>query len=373
MKFEFNGYIYDDNFVQKLDKNCEKVQAHDFKNYLHDAHYGKMSAIDCLREIRKESEGFKKIYKEKLFNLSEDELIKIVKDFYKQLSPTLSQRINSILDKENPNPYYKVQIITDSNDPRRKNSRVKTSDDNKYIDVQIGIDGTLEGIRVATHELSHAISGRNLKTIELIKQNNNKSLKDYYHSLNDPQRDCIGEIESHIIENLFMEYLLDNNIISNEDYKNFENKRHNYLLDNLDLICEEYQILDNVSCPITVDSFNHFVKKIKTPFIKTDKYKSLMNRCKFMAERKEENNTHNHYSKYRFRYIIGEIVSNLWFEQYSKSSKEQKQEMIKNFEAYLSKTDTSTLDSACHQLVGLGIGDTFEEYICSLQEKMFTI
>ena len=116
MKIKFNGYVYDDKFVKKLDKECKRVCAHDFKNYLHDATYGGVSVIDRLRELRKESEPFKRIDSEKVLNLSQDELLEIVKDFYKSLSPTLYQKVDSILDKNNPNSNYKVEIYTDATD-----------------------------------------------------------------------------------------------------------------------------------------------------------------------------------------------------------------------------------------------------------------
>lgn len=371
MNIKFNGYVYDDEFIKKLDKECERVQAHGFKDYLHNATYGGVSIIKRIREIREESESFKKIDKEKELKLSQDKLLQIVKDFYKTLSPTLFQKVDSILDKNNPNPDYKVEIIEDKSDPRFGKSRVGHSNRNTYLDVNIGLDNSVEGLRITAHELAHAMSAHHTKKVELSKQKDENQFKDLISCLGSYGVDSIGEIESHIIEYLFMEYLVDRGIISSDDFKNFEAKRHNSLLNNLDLIREEYYILSHLSCPITADSFEHFVKKINTPFVKTDRYKSLMNRSKFMAERKKEDNTLDHYSQYRFRYVIGEIISSLWFEQYTQANEQQKKKMIETFENFLSKTDSANLETACHELVGLGIGQTFEEYICYLQGKMF--
>ncbi len=371
MKFVYNGYVYDDEFVEKLNEKCKKVQAHGFKNYLHDAVYGGKSAINRLKEIRTECEDFLPIEQEKQLNLSQEKLLEIVKDFYRTLSPSLSQKVDSILNKENPNPDYKVEIIEDKNDKRFGRSFAEHSNRNSYIYIQISLDGTVEGLRVAAHELSHAMSSQHTKKTDLIKQNDENKFIDFINSLGKYDRDCIGEIESHIIEYLFMEYLVNRGIISNDDFKNFESIRHNTLLNNLDLIREEYDILSHVGCPITAKSFERFVKRLQSPFSKKERFKYVMNRSRFMAERNKEDNTHNAYSQYRFRYVIGEIVSTLWYDQYCQANKTEKQEMIKKLEDYLSKTDSITLSSACPELVGLGIGDTFKDYIYYLQSKSF--
>ncbi len=367
MKFVYNGYVYDDFFVQKLNEKCGQVQAHGFNDYLQNSRYGGISPIDQLRKIRKETEDFKKIDREKSLKLSQDEQLQVVKDFYKQLTPELSEKVNSILEKTNPD--YKVNIITDPLDKRRGKSCVGHSGNNTHLDVQIGLDGTVEGLRVAAHEMSHAMSGHQTRKVEIVKEQDENKFMDFIRSLGEYPRDCIGEIESHIIEYLFMEYLVDKEIILNDDFKNFEAIRHNSLLNNIDLIREEYDILSHVSCPITVDSFEHFVKKINTPIIKTNRYKSLMTRSKLMAERCPEDNTQDDYSQYRYRYVIGEIVSTLWYENYCQSSKEEKQEMINNFVEYLSQTDTLELDGACDKLIGLKIGEIFANYIAHVLEK----
>ncbi len=369
MNFKYGGYTYDDDFVRKLNEKCGEVKAHGFNDYLHNARYGGIAPIDHLRNIRKESDDFQRIDREKKLNLSQDELIQIIKDFYKQLNPRLYKKVETIFDKNNPD--YKVEIIPNPNDERFGRSFAGHSGNNTYIYVQISLDGSVEGLRIAAHEAGHAISAHHTKKAELCKQKDENEFKNLISYLGRYQVDSIGEIESHIIEYLFMEYLVDKGIISNDAFKNFEAIRHNSLLNNIDLISEEYDILSHVSCPITADSFEQFIKKINTPLIKTDRFKSVMNRSKFMAERCKKNNTHNAYSQYRYRYVIGEIISTLWYEQYSQSSKEQKQEMINNFEAYLSQTDTADLETACHQLVGLGIGQTFDDYIYHLQGKMF--
>lgn len=367
MKFVYNGYTYDDDFVKKLDKSCARVQAHGFNDYLQNARFGGISPIDRLREIRKESDGFQKHDKEKSLKFSQEEQLEIVKDFYKKLSPTLSQKVESIFDKNNPD--YKVNIITDPSDKRHGKSRVGHSGNNTYLDVQIGLDGTVEGLRVAAHETSHALSAHQTKKVEVVKEQDEHKLMDFIRSLGEYPRDCIGEIESHIIEYLFMEYLVDKGLISTDDFKNFETGRHNSFLHNIDLIREEYLILSNVSCPITNDSFEKFVKGMNTPLIKTNKFKSLMNRSKLMAERCPEYNTQDDYSQYRYRYVVGEIVSSLWYENYCQSSKEEKQEMIDKFVDYLSHTDTLELNGACNQLLGLKIGETFASYVSHIQAK----
>ena len=161
-----------------------------------------------------------------------------------------------------------------------------------------------------------------------------------------------------------MNYLINQDVITDDDYQIFKDKRNNSMLNNLKTIIEESYVLDNIKPPITLKKFEKFEKKIGG-IIKTKKYKTLMNRCMIMYQRDE----HSGYSQYDFRYIIGEIVSSLWFEQYSMMSSNKKHEKLRRFFAYLSQTHTLDLESACKQLVGLEIGNIFYSYINHFQEK----
>lgn len=80
--------------------------------------------------------------------------------------------------------------------------------------------------------------------IELIRSDTNQSEIDkYIQRKNNFDNDCIGEIESLIVEKLFIHYLHDMGLITEKDLCNFEKKQQATLLSEINLIQEEREIL----------------------------------------------------------------------------------------------------------------------------------
>ena len=359
MKIKFENFTFDENVINEIERKCFSVGAHDFNKYLHECKFGGKPIIKVLQDLKGKKEYEDIVSDEKDLHLSIDQQKSVVINFYKSLNNELGLKIEQILLEKDPR--YCVNIT--QNTSESCDGGVSTKNNSNLIHIDINLDSGVHGLRVLAHEMSHAVSACKTKSYDLINNGSKTAIEDYFRHLGKFSVDSIGEIESHITEFLFMDYLTNQRIITKDDYQNFEDRRNNSTINNLKTIIEESYILDNISPPITPDKFEKFEKKIGG-IIKTKKYKTLMNRSKFMFERDE----HSGYSQYDFRYVIGEVVSSNWFEKYSQSNEHQKREMINTFIDYLTKTDQFELQDASLLLLNSGIGKTIETYE-NIQEK----
>ena len=360
MKITYDNFTFDDKVIRTIEDKCFKVGAHNFNRYLHKCCFGGKPIIDVLKDIKHKKEYKRCDYTEQNLYLSIDEQKEIVINFYKSLSSELGKKAKLILNGEDNR--YCVNITQDTS--KDCSGNVSTENGSNLIHFNVNLDGGIHGLRIMAHEISHAISSFKTKSYEVINNGTENELKEYFSHLRRYDVDSIGEVESYIIESLFMNHLKKQDIISVRDLTNYENYRNYSIINNLNTILEESYIFDHIQPTINPEKFFKFVKKIGGIF-KSKNYNTIMHRFIRMYLRDD----HQEYSQYNFRYIIGEIISSLWFEQYSQASEQQKREMIKSFEKFLSITDTATLETACHDLVELSVGDTFKDYICHLEQK----
>lgn len=360
MKIKFENFTFDDNVIKVIEDKCFKVGAHDFNKYLHESKFSGKPLIDVIHELKLQKKYIKKIPNEKNLHLPIEKQKDIVIKFYKSLNAELGKRVENIFN--NTDLRYSINITQDLS--KDCGGGVSTRDGSNLIHLDANLDSGIHGLRVLAHEISHALSSLKTKAYDIMNNGSKKDLEDFFHHLGNFSVDSIGEIESHIVEFLFMDYLTNQKLISKEDYQNFEDRRNNSTLNNIKTIIEESYIFDNIQPPITPVKFEKFEKKIGG-IIKTKKYKKLMNRVINMYTRDE----HSGYSQYDFRYVIGEVVSSNWFEKYTISTPQQKQEMVNEFIKYLDHTHTMNLESSCADLLGLSPGKTFSSYISNIQPK----
>lgn len=361
---KINGINLDEKtanlYVKNLDKNCAIVDAHGFNSFINHKIDGK-SIMDNLKIIQSllEIEKLKNIK----FDKSYSEQINIVKEFYKTYFPSISETIDSIIDNKNPDYNVVLQL------GKSVHSSVGHSGFATKLNFVVGLDGSLEGMITLVHELSHAISAHHTETISQTKAINSKDLSnqekneliakfnEFCKHKSDFDIDCIGEIESHIVENLFVQYLLDKKIISQENYDTYFLSRKISLNNNLNLIFEENEIISNLPCPITYESVLKFIQNKHNEH--SSNFKNIINRLKIMSERDEKSGKH---SKYMYRYVVGEIVSSVWFDKYLTNLKNKK-EMLDKFISYLSNTDKLNINSASEFLINEDFMNCINDYI----------
>ncbi len=349
----FEGFTFDDKVVAEIDRKCAMVNAHDYNDYLHNSSFGGNSIIDTVKEIRASLSYIHDNLEEVDLDLSVEAQIKIVIEFFKSFDAELGKLVESLLTGKDKR--FEINISNCSGEP---SGNVATYNNSKNLHLNVKTDGTVHGLRILAHEVAHAISGFKTQSYAVLNSNNPNEEQNFFHHLGQYDVDSIGEIESHIIELLFMEYLLDKDMISQKDYQKFLSKRNNSTLNNCNTIIEESYILDNIPKPMTLTKINILALKMGG-LVKTKKYSTIMNRLIFMFQRQDNSG----YSEYDFRYIVGEVVSKKWLRAYDKSNHQEKEQMKRDFKNYLLSTHKQTLSSACQNLLNRGIGETFNSYI----------
>lgn len=350
MTIQYDNFIFNNDVINTITQHNVQFGSYEFNDNLHNFKINNKQIIELLKSLRNENiNTVSTLSQERKLNLTIKEQENIVIDFYTSINSIFGEQVYKIIN--NLDNRYVYNITTTQNTAGTMTYFRGTP---KKIDVEIKTDGSILGLRNFAHEIAHAIS-QSRKSLYTLS-NSNQSLQSMFTHLGQFDVDCIGEIESYIIEYLFMDYLVSKNIATQHDYDLFLNSRKISFNKCLDYIIDENYILDNLPKDSNMQDLKCFVQKIKSK--SSNLYDRLMKRLIFIYKRKNSLGL----SQYHFRYVIGEIVSSNWFEQYLKSNQQEKQEMTNQFISYLSKTDTVNLQDACQHLLNMEIDQTFETY-----------
>ena len=358
MPVKYKNFTFDNHVIDVINNKNSQVAAHEFNEYLHHAHFAGKSVIEVLKDLRFNSNEIIRLPKEKNLNLSLEEQEKVVIDFYTTLNAELGKKVEVIISKQDNRYIYNFT----SSRKCEGNTGFRGSS-TKKIHIDVISDGSVLGLRMLAHELAHGISAE--KTTAYNVTNNSGDVKSYFKRLGLFNVDSISEIETHIIEYLFMDYLLNCNIINQQDYNLFLQNRQNSFTKHLNTNIEESFVLDNLPRNFNMQDLEKFTNKLGKGIIKSKKYHKIMKRLIFDFNR----DPNKGYSQYDFRYVVGEIVSTNWYKQYLQSNTQEQQEMIKKFIDYLSKTDSLELSDACKLLLNTSIGDTVTNYQQNMQNS----
>ncbi len=355
--------------AQQLNTNCGEVDAHGYKDFLKKSTINGVPLIQIIKDLNANT-SYQDYEESRELGLSRAEQYKYVEEFFSKLNIKLGKEVSSILKGKNKK--YKYEIID------YKNSRAGHSGENEYIDIQVYLIDKLKNFVELPHELSHALSNHHTHFLTLV--NNLKKagktkdprkikeaetkLEDFKKNLGTNDVDCVGEIESHITELLFYRYLLKKGIITEDDFNNERVGRMNSFKSNLETVLEEYTCIKNLSCPITFESAMEFIKKLATN--NDVQSKKLLDRMYIMSKREVDQKTNKPknplLSKYRMRYIVGEMVSSVWFEKYEKSNSTERKEMKAKFVEFLSNTHKLNLEKSCEFLLDCPFEKVVEEF-----------
>ena len=351
--------------AEQLDKNCAKSNAHGYHKFLKETKLNNTSLIEFIRELQKLSAKNKYNESGKL-NLTEQQQFNLTIEFFKNLDEKLGALVESILSRKNKN--YKLKI-----DP---NGHAHAGHNNKddFIEIVVDLNGTLGGFVTLPHELAHAVSTHHTKLLDLVsniktaeqtrdKQQFEKAENEFNiftKSLGEYNKDCVGEIESHIVERLFYRFLLKNGVITDADYQNYRVEAMNSFNSNLNQVSEEYQVLSHLPCPITFDAAMEYAQKLLAK-----KSYNLLGRMHTMADPDPKHDAVK--SEYAMRYIVAEIVATEWMEIYEQCNKNERQQMKQQFVEYLSKTADFNVEDATQFLLNKSLVQTIEDFLSALQ------
>ena len=251
------------------------------------------------------------------------EMKEIILLAFLSIDERLYERILLMLE----NPKYKHNVFYKKSDRRYGDNSCGSS--KKRVEVNITFDNTARGLLTLAHEYIHAIGGRNVKRTK-------------------PREDCIGEIESLFIEKVLEDYFLKDGIISEDEYKLLHIERNNSFKNDLIFVLKNEKIMSLIQIPLTKEK----LKELKDELLQSEEGWNIF---KGIYEYPKEEHT----SSYRVRYIVGEIVASLLYEEY----KLDKKHTMNKFIEFLDNNEKYSLDETTRLLVGKNPFEVLENII----------
>lgn len=341
-------------YAQEFDLKCAKVNAHGFLKFLTETDSNNISLLDLIAQVE-DTIVFEPAKDDRDIELNEQNISNCINEFFSIYMPQKAEQVRQILNKTHP--YF---IDSDGGThvnfiPVKKgdthSSSVGHSGTHSFLDFNVYIHNSLDDLRTTAHELGHALSSHHQHLIKMLRSNVSTQEIDKY-TQKSFKKDCVGEIESYIIEQLFNRFLIKKGLYTKADLENYQKSQQASLLSEINLVREERYIIKGLSCPVSYESLDNLVNSLQ---------KNNQNR---LVERIKKMHDDDKCSSYMFRYIVGRIVADQWIRNFEKATDRQTQvEMLNNFQAYLDKTHKLDLDSACEDLLGQNFACVVEDYI----------
>jgi len=334
----------DEEIIKLFNISTNQYNSLNFNLFINQKIYKQHSIVDVLYYLQDcvKSSKIKKLNKRLTNSLN----INLALDFFEKLD--LKHLVEPIIYGLHP----MFETIIDKNS---FSSVGHKSNCNKMY-FKVGDTGTINGLINLVHECSHAINGFCANSQQLLMQENNvKNIygensneykaesKNYDNFLKDQSsfaKDCCKEIESSIIELLMLDFLEKRNTISPEDKNLYLNIRNYSLGNHIQLMITEDIIYSTI---IEIKRQNNSTNnnmsqyefnELKLRLQSKQHYNIVLDKVYDIALNVEKRN-HQKNSRYRFRYIVGEIFSTVWFDKYTKSNNKEKQQMINNYKSFL--------------------------------------
>ena len=315
---------------------------------------GKKRFIHILREIISQPNRYATIDNSQTITLQQAKTM--IVDFYRLFDIEIGNRVAHILNNEDN--HIRLNI---TEDPQAiPSGNVKHADMDTFITINCIFDNTIHGSTVLAHEIGHAISN-NISILAKLSakmaQTNKSSTytsysnhKDRLSSQKPLYRDAIGEVESHIFETLYYDYLLDKEVISNAFYDNLLSIRQNSLYNNILILLEDYQCIKNLRYPISMHNVNNRIHESKLPLGHIQDFLNRFEDNGFMFQ-------------HRIKYVIGELVTANWIDKYHATHTQRARSQMKHrLISFLNKSYAYDVDSACMQLLKQDFATITHEY-----------
>lgn len=351
-------FVVDDDFFNKFERKCANNHAHEFLNYIN---YNRQNTTyaNAIRQIGR-SVDFKLIPPPRKMNINKEIAGDLVCEFYAKYLPQKAEQVQQIINKTHPlfldktTNTYQIFIVEDATD---NHSNVGNQGKNTFLTLNCNITHDTNGPRVLAHEIAHAISKHHQYRIELVKKHaSNEEFIKYTSAM--LGKDCIGEIESHIVENLFNNFMLKKGLYTPEDIRQYNQEQQDSLLFETNLILEESDIIANLSGP-PVKKEN--LKNLQQTLIANNN-QTLLRRMYRMANEKQS-------SQFMFRYVVGRVVADAWMNKFNSANTQEQRQMLNNFNNYLDNTHELTLDAACKTLLDKDFVGVVQDYITKEDSK----
>ncbi len=341
-------------YAQEFDEKCSRADSHGFLRFLTEPDEHSISLLDLIAQV----EGvikFNPSVHDIGFELNEQTISNYMNKFFSQYMPQKADQVKQILNKTHP--YFidrdggtHVNFIPVKQGDSHS-SNVGHSGRRSFLEFNVYIHNSLDDLRTTAHELSHALSSHHQHLIVMLRSNAPREEIDKF-THKSFERDCVGEIESHITERLFNQFLVESGLYTKKDLQNYENQQQASLLSEINLIREERDIIKKLSCPVSYESLDKLVKNLQQ-----NHNNRLLERVEKMHDDKRK------FSSYMFRYVVGRIVADQWMKRFDNSDQQSQKNMLDNFQQFLDKTHEFDLDSACKNLLNQNFACVVEDYV----------
>jgi len=366
MKNEIVLYEEKEFDLESFNEETRRLDALNYNTFLNEEIFKNKSIIDAIIILQNyvHCKRVEKINK----RITNEGSINLVLEFYEKLG--LKEKLEPILSGKHPMFSTKISKNDESSFVSHKFLDPK-------LTFNVGEMGTFYGIINLAHESAHVINGHYTKFSKLINKQNkiiNKFGKDskefqnfdfqlykFINKATQPLRDCITEIETHIVENLFLEFALNKNLISPEDKESYYRLNINSMRRDIAIILQENYIYSAIRYikECNNDTNNELTEKeyleLKEELISVNHH-DFIDRLNFISKRRKNNDLINN-CKYKFRYIVGNIFATVWIDKYKNSKKQEKQKMLEDYKLFLLNNHNYDLDSAMELLLP---NETFE-------------
>lgn len=287
--------------AKKLEEVCIRRNAYDFYNNLHTNFPQLLPVLDeAIKGFRTERLDFAKI------DWDLGRMQTFILEFYQNFDEELAEKVWSVLEDETTvlrvgKPSEKggvnaVGVVVEEGEIRNTHGKISTKPDRlkkkePHIRVELHPTNDVLGFVAVAHEFAHIMEERVQKKL--------------------PQKtDCLGEISSMFMERVFIQFLLNSGKIDKKQYENFLKKREENFVSNVRTLLEEDEILRQLHTPFSADEIENLYKK----YDGTQHGEILRKRVDTMID----DNQHV-YGEHCYRYIVGEVVSNIMFDDYQKN------------------------------------------------------
>lgn len=351
----YKGVSVDDRFIERLNQSLSEINAFEYHKFLNDNITRPYSIMDLIFELDRNTTFVEQEEDILQQHLPLDEQCKLVEEFFSYFG--LGEKVKRILEQKDPN--YKVKISSDAPECRVGHHGHETT-----LEFDVSSKPTIKSSSTIAHELGHALSSHHTETIKLTQKLEKTKIlyganspqflhqrsiyREFINHKNNFSSDAIAEIESHILEKLYIYDLLSKGIITKKDLEGYLIFNTNSLKSNLEVMLQENDILHQFDNPVTIED-------IRTLYLKSEKSGKtdiLAKRLFVMQERAFDSKYKNKHSEHMLRYVIGELVSVVWIDKYFKSSRIEQKEMLKIFKSYLTKTHQLGLEECIQYLLG---------------------
>lgn len=357
-KYFKNNSRIDENEIQRMLNNFvgryTRKDMRGFRKFMSDDGLNAPSYYEMLEDLRNALRPTPCTDHSRFINFTFDDLKKSMHAFYSKFLPRKVAETDSILNGTNPyfldkdgnsHVYFHNVKPGDAN-----SSSVGHRGKNDFLEFNMFLHGSLDDLVTTAHELSHAVSAHHKKCVDAIRTG--ESDQEIEKLAKRPTSlDCTGEIESYIVEGLFVRYLVEKGLATPADVEDYKNQQTQSLISDYGTIMEEREILSQL--PDDFDDW-HVLELIGK--YDADQNNHMLKRITTMATDRKE-------GPRQFRYVVGRIVADQWLKRYDDADEKTKGDMLDNFQDYLDSTDTLKVDDACEMLLGQNFYSTAEDYI----------